>query len=392
MQFPFISNNPKKIFAVFDVGSDSVGASIVQYISPNDPPKILKTFREDIIFRENLDFMIFMDDMIKTLKLVAFDVSLAGVGTISDIHIVLSSPWYVSENRHVFVSEPKPFIFNDKLSNDIFNKEIAKLKKDHHDKYGGNLDALNIVEKEIVQVSLNGYPVDNPIGKKATQVDMNILITLSSGVAMDTIKNSLESVFHSIPLYFHSNISSLYIVIREKYHNMNAYTIVDIGGEVTDVCIVDNGIPKNIISFPYGRQNVYRDLMKILKKNKAEISSLLSLYIDDTLESKEKSKITTALQTVEKSWVDEFENAFRSIPEPKMLPNSVFLVVNKDIHQIFLDLFNQKNSFIYKVFKNNCNIVGLQGPDFLGLCKIGDGVCDSMLMIQALSVRRKYIK
>ncbi|MEY2672041.1 MAG: hypothetical protein RL687_458, partial [Candidatus Parcubacteria bacterium] len=154
MQFPFFQKDQNKIVAIFDVGSDSIGVAIVQYLSPNDPPKILKSFREDIIFRDQLDFIVFMDDMVKTLKNVALNVVSSGVGTISDIHIVLSSPWYVSENRHIVVSEKTPFVFTEKISNSLIKKEIAKLKKIHHEKYGGNLDDFQIIEQEVVQVSL----------------------------------------------------------------------------------------------------------------------------------------------------------------------------------------------------------------------------------------------
>lgn len=392
MYFPFTKSNSRKIVAIFDVGSDSIGAVIVQYPSPDQPPKILKTFREDIIFRDNLDFVVFMDDMIKTLKLVTLRASLSGVGTIDDIHIVLSSPWYVSENRHLFVLEPNPFIFTDKLSNDLVNKEIEKIKKTNHDKYGGNLDSIDIIEKEIIQVSLNGYVTADPLGKKASQVDINMLVTFSSGTCLKLIKDCFYSVFHDIPLYFHSNMSSLFLVIREKYSKMDDYLILDIGGELTDIFIIEDGIPKNILSFPCGRQSIYRELKKETKKSRAELVSLFSLYLDGALESKEKEKFNVALEKARKSWILEFESAISSIPEPRMIPNSIILLINKDIHPWFFSMFSERNESIYRIFKNDCNVLGLNGPDFLGLCKIQDGNCDPMLMIQVLSVKKKYIK
>lgn len=392
MQFPFISNNSKKIVAIFDVGSDSIGVSIVKYPSADEAPKILKTFREEIIFRDQLDFMIFMDDMIKTLKLVAFRASLSGVGSISDIHIVLSSPWYVSENRHIVTSERSPFIFTDKISNELMVKEIDKLKKLHHDKYGGNLDGFNILEKEIVQVSLNGYPVSDPIGKRTSSVDMNMIVTLSSSNCLSLIKDSISSAFHEAPLYFHSNMSSVFLVIREKYEEMSSYLILDVGGEITDVIIVDGGIPKTILSFPYGRQSLYRELKKELKKSRSEVASIFSLYLGDSLENSEQIKMEKVLLKIQESWAREFENSLMSIPEPRMIPNSVFLVMNKDVHPFFFKMFAEKNDLIYKIFKNDCNVLGLSGPDFLGVCKIEDGDCDPMMMIQALVVKRKYIK
>jgi cell division ATPase FtsA len=187
-------------------------------------------------------------------------------------------------------------------------------------------------------------------------------------------------------------MSSLFIVIREKYLKMSSYLILDLGGEITDVFIVDEGIPKNIISFPYGRQSLYRDLKKELNKNRAETMSLFSLYMDGSLEDKQKIVLEKALYEVQKSWAHEFEIALMSIPEPRMIPNSVFLVMNKDVHPMFFKMFAEKNELVYKIFKNDCNVLGLNGPDFLGLCRVNDGLCDPMLMIQALSVKRKYIK
>ncbi|MCX6756376.1 MAG: hypothetical protein NTX85_03475 [Candidatus Nomurabacteria bacterium] len=392
MQFSFLKKDTKKIVAIFDIGSDSVGGSLVDFSSDTKKiPKIIKSYRQDIPFQDKLDFGVFMDDMIRTLKDVSNHIATSGAGAPDKISIILSSPWYLSETRHILFEEKYPFVFKDGLLKKILSQESHKIKKVHEKLYGEDENGVIIIGKDIVQVKLNGYVVADPIDKKTKSVEMDMILTLASKKCIKSIEDVIKSTFHEIPFYFSSAMSSLYLTARDKYHNTDSFMIVDVGGEVTDVSIILDGIPKNIISFPFGRQTFFRYLKKWLNKDVKEIESLFSMYQEGTLESKEREKMDKALSPIRKMWSEDLIEAIKTIPEPKIIPSAVFILMNKDVHSWFLSIFSEKNTDLSGLFKNECEVVGLMGADFLGYCKVEDGPCDPMIMMEAMTIKRKDI-
>lgn len=392
MQFSFLKKETRKIVAVFDIGSDSIGGSLVDFSSdPQKIPKIIKSYRKDIPFKDKIEFNLFMDDMIKTLNDVVVNISTSGVAAPDKISVILSSPWYISESRHVVYEEKYPFVFSEKVSNKILNQELYKIKKNHEKIYGEGDNGVSVIGKEIIQVKLNGYIINEPINKKTKSVEMNMILTLASNNCIDSINHVIKSNFHEIPLQINSAMSSLYLSVRDKYHNIDSFMIVDIGGEVTDISIVLDGIPKNIISFPFGRQTFFRYLKKWLDKDISETRSMFLMYQDGNLSAKEKEKMDKALEPIKKIWSEDLIEILKKIPEPRIIPSALFVLINKDVHSWFLSIFSEKNSTVSSLFKNECEVVGLMGPDFLGYCKVEDGPCDPMIMMEALTIKRKDI-
>lgn len=385
MQFSFLKKTSGEYIAIIDVGSDSVGISIVEM---SDIPRIIKTYREDIPFKDQIDFSVFTEEMMRTLKNVCQKMSLSGAPTPKRISIVLSSPWYISEARRINFEDKHSFVFSEKMSEKILNQEISLIKKNHEKIYGEGRNGIVIINKDILQVKLNGYTVSDPIGKKARSVDMDMVITMISNNLYHLMRNTLNPIFHDIPQTFSSSMSSLYITTREKYHNIDSFIIIDIGGEVTDISVVLEDIPRNLASFPFGRQTFFRYLKKWLNKDIEETKSLFSMYQDGSLSNEEKDKMEKALSPIRKIWLEDLALSLRKIPEPRIIPSAVFFLVNREVHSWFLESFTEKNTPVSVLFKNESEVVGLMGPDFLGYCKVQDGVCDPLIMMEALAIRR----
>ena len=238
---------------------------------------------------------------------------------------------------------------------------------------------------------MNGYVVSNPINKKTRSVEMDMILTIASKKCIESVESVMQSAFHGIPFYFSSAMSSVYLTVRDKYHDTDSFMVVDVGGEVTDISIILDGIPKNIISFPFGRQTFFRHLKKWLNKDIHEVASLFSMYQEGTLDSKERIKMEKALNPIKKIWAEHLIDAIGTIPEPKIIPSAVFMLMNKDVHSWFFSLFSEKNTDLSELFKNEYEVVGLMGPDFLGYCKVEDGPCDPMIMMEAMTIKRKDI-
>lgn len=384
------SPKKEKLVAIFDIGSGSVGGALVKI--PKDGvslPTIVKSTRTDIVTRKEIDFDLFLKDMILALGFASRSLYQSKLGAPDEIVCTLASPWYISETRLIKMSKEHSFLFSKKTIDDLAQKEIASLDALYKGKYGDVESVPEVIEHPILGISLNGYLVDDPIGKKTRSIEMNMVISLSPKMCLDQIRETLSKSFHHTPVSFSSFIMSSYISVRDRYMNHDSYLLMDIGGEITDVAIISKGILKDSLSFPYGRKSLLRDISKKLNIELRDASEIFSLFTKGVISEKEKAKLEPVLNTIEKSWGNSFRESIASLPRTLTLPNAMFLTIDPDVRDWFVKVVNN-NEYIGSMVPNKkFTLVTLDGPEFLNMCNLKNSTCDPFLMIEAISVTRK---
>ncbi len=384
------SKKKEKIIAIFDIGSGSVGGALVRIPSDNkNLPVIIKSNRTDIVNRKEVDFNLFLDDMILALGFTSQNLYQSMLGSPDEIFCVLASPWYLSETRMIKMSKETSFVFTKKIVNNLLEKEIEKLNKDFKEKYSEVESSSEVIEHPIVGISLNGYQVEDPLGKRTRSIEMNMIISLSPKICLDKITETISKSFHSIPVSFTSFMVASYISVRDKYMNHDSYLILDIGGEVTDIGIVYKGVLKESLSFPYGRKTLYRNISKTLNIELRDAVEIFSLYNKNTLSDKEKVRLLPVLESIKSSWNKSFQECINTLPRTLTLPNVMFLTIDADIKDWFVKIINSEDYIQSMVLNKKFTIVTLDGPEFLNMCNVKDGPCDPFLMIEAISASRR---
>ena len=384
------SSKKEKLVAIFDIGSGSVGGMLVSI--PKDGkslPTIIKSTRTDIVTRKELDFNLFLKDMILALGFATRALYQSKLGAPDEIVCVLASPWYISETRLIKTSKERSFIFTKKMIDELIQKEITSLDILYKGKYGDVESAPEVIEHPILGISLNGYSVNDPIGKRTRSIEMNMVISLSPKSCLDQIKETLSKTFHHTPVSFSSFIVSAYIAVRDRYMNHEAYLLLDIGGEVTDVAIISKGVLRDSLSFPYGRKSLLRDISNKLKIELRDATEIFSLFNKGVISSKEEIKLKPVLEIIGKSWGDSFRESINTLPRTLTLPNAIFLTIDPDVKDWFVKVINNEEYIQSMVPNKKFALVALDGPEFLNMCNINNSTCDPFLMIEAISVTRK---
>lgn len=390
MGFLFSSKKKDKLVAIFDIGSGSVGGALVRIPALGDKlPTIIKSTRTDIVTRKELDFNLFLKDMILALGFVSKSLSQSKLGAPDEIVCVLASPWYISETKLIKMRKEHSFIFTKKIVDELILKEITSLNTLYKNKYGEVESTPEIIEHPIVGVALNGYHVDLPIGKKTNSIEIDMVISLSPKLCLDKIKETISKSFHSIPVSFSSFIVATYIAVRDKYMNHDSYLLLDIGGEVTDVGIVTKGILKASLSFPYGKKTLFREICKKLKIELRDAYEIFSLFNKETLSEKEKKKLLPILDSIEKSWGKSFKECINTLPRTLTLPNAMFLTIDSDVKNWFVKVINNEEYIQSMVPNKKFTLVTLDGIEFLNMCNVKNSPCDPFLMIEAINTMRK---
>lgn len=390
MLFPFLFKNKEKLIAIFDIGSGSVGGAIVRiFTDGKTPPVIIKSSRTDIKVRTSFDFSTFMKDMSVALDATVKDLYNKKIGAPHEVYCVLASPWYLSLTRTIKFKEDKQFIVNRKLVNNLVNQEITKLNDSFKEKYSNFESLPEMIENHTMSILLNGYQVNEPFGRKCKSIEMDMAISLSPKLCLDSIRNTISKTFHHPVINFSSFTIDSYIAIKNKYIIPDSYLLLDVSGEITDVGIVTKGVLKSIISFPFGKNTFYKYISTKLGIELRDARELFGLYCQGTLSLEFKKKVMPLFKSVSNSWAEAFKKSVETLPRVLTLPSTIFLTADNDMKNWFKDVLEQEENIIEMFSEHKCHVVTLNGREFLDLCDIKDCDCDPFLMIEAISISRK---
>ena len=391
MRFFSAPKQEEQLIAMFGIGSGSVGGALVKFTQDRKGewhPHIIEQARTPISFQREVDFDTFFKDMITALTATAQKIYDAKKGAPSRIFCTLASPWYVSETRLIHLEKQAPFTFTQKMMDEMISTELKNINEKYQKRYGNLNVAPRLIESKILHNTLNGYKIQNPIGKKAKTLDMNLFVSVSPKICTDKIEESLKKVFHNTPVSYSSFILSLFLVARDRYISADSFLVIDINGEVSDIGIVENDILTSTISLPLGKNHIIRKIAETLNKSESDARTMFSMMIANTLEKSVGEKLAPILLSVKEEWSALFRNAIFSLPKTTVLPNLIFLVSDTDVASWFGAILKEEEYNKYKAVNKNFTVITIDGPQLIDLCKIDDGDCDQFLMVEAIALAK----
>jgi len=384
----------ERLVAIFDIGSGSVGGAMVRIpLDHKSIPTIIKSVHSnEININGELDFNALLRGMISALSLTANSLYNKKIGAPEEIYCILASPWYLSETRIIKMTRDTSFTFSKHLANELIQREISNLKEVYKDKYRSVDGSPEIIEQQIMAVFLNGYKIDFPLGTLCKSVQIDMAISLAPALCLNKMRETLSKTFHHKDVNFSSFPLSTYLAVRDKYVNEESYLLLDISGEVTDVGIVTGGILKTVLSFPFGKKTFFNYMCSKLDIELRDAKELFKLYSQDNLSTELKNKVTPLFKSIENSWGEAFRQCISTLPRTLLLPNTIFLTADNDIKNWFADVLRNEKYTQSVIFDRECNVITLDGPEFLNMCNVKEGPCDPFLMIEAISIMRKTVK
>ena len=256
-------------------------------------------------------------------------------------------------------------------------------------KYSEVDNSFELMEHHIMDVSLNGYKVTTPIGMHSKSIEMNMIVSLSSKICLDKIRETLSKLFHHTPVSFSSFMLASYLAVRERYVSPDSYLLLDVGGEITEVGIVSKGILMSSLSFPFGKKTFYRYICTKLNISIRDAKELFNLFISGSLSEKRREAVLPLFNSIEKSWGEAFRQCVNTLPHSLALPSTIFLTADDDIRKWFADTINKEEYSPTLITKYKSEVITLEGPEFLNMCNVSNGTCDPFLIIEAIAVARK---
>jgi len=226
------------------------------------------------------------------------------------------------------------------LLDDLVSKEqhsFEKLVKEGDSSPTFDHDA-EMIEKKMIQVSLNGYPTHNPYNKKAHQIETAFCMSFVPADIMEKINRAVEKTFNFRKVTPHSFALLSYSAIRNMFHTERDFISLDVHGELTDVLIVKNNLLVHTFSFPFGTHTLIRKASSVLNMTPTIVESYLKMHTLGKIDDMTRAKIEPVLTLIQKEWLSAFSSAYGALPDKIVLPHTFFIVTDTDLETLFANI------------------------------------------------------
>lgn len=302
----FFNKSQKKVGLAFDIGTASVSAALFELRGDDPRPHVLKVFRKFYTASLKRDASHFSKSTVGQFSAILKDVDTELKGVMPEIYVIgLSSIFYLGKTEHIYEKRPKPRVVTQADTASFINQGQQKFLADI-----GHGDVV-IIEEVLMRSFLNGYRVDQPTGKSAEEIESWIHFAGTSRELYDTFTSVIKSSRPDAKIRFSTFPITTWLLMQELLAPEHSAIIVDIGGELTEVTFLVDGVITEIVSLPFGVLNILLRISELERIDLDNALSLLKAYTGNTLTPEASAKLRGIIKKEMKSWEEVFERIWQ---------------------------------------------------------------------------------
>lgn len=335
--------------AVFDISSSSVaGAHVLAPKSESSTTtkvSLLASSRTLFEPKEDITIDRFVDSTMTGLQSLITTLQKADAHRPESIHVLLASPWFVSQTRTIIYKKEESFVCTEKLVDSLIEKEIAFIMEHDMGRFGAMGKEGIIIEKQISLVKLNGYTTAKPFGKKAQSLELFLIVTVSPKIIIEKFKEQLQRGYPHTPVQFTTSPYATFIVTRDFLQSPKEAMIIDIGEEITDIACIKDELFLYQQSFPVGIYQMYRTLSQAGHTSIAESHALVESFRLGKLSASMTSATQKALEDFGDIWKRALQESIDTSAYAVKLPETIY-TISDDAFVAFFGSILQNDAFI----------------------------------------------
>ncbi len=391
--FSNISKTQKdeKYNLIIDISSESIGASFVR-IKEGQKPHIINTIRHQIPFQEKVSVKRLISLLKETLDIVLDDLIKKGNKIYPEkVIIALASPWCASQTRIVEISEENEFEITEELFEEIVEKEEKNYLSEIQSNSQGEKLQIEIIESNIIDIKVNGYNVEKPIGIKTKNLRLSIHVTSSQTLIINTIKDLILKRWIKVKYKFISFIYSSFNVIKDKLSKETSFLIVNVSGEVTDLSLIIDDVIISSISFPYGFHAFLRSVSKELSLVSEAAYSEIKLYNSSKLSKDRIDQISSILDKTASNWSSVLKTSIKQLTKYKIIPKNIYIISSNEYLNLLEYSINERSGEIMGENKDNFKVTKLDETLLLGFVSQENKECEDLFIYVTIIMLEKLI-
>ncbi|RLC37682.1 hypothetical protein DRH29_01130 [candidate division Kazan bacterium] len=208
----------------------------------------------------------------------------------------------------------------------IQQRSSEKLRSSLSEKFLEDHPDIELIHASVVDVQMDGYVVENPIGFQGKRLSLTIFNAYVPTVYMGILQNLAQELNLNILAVAAQPYGLSKLFVNNDLRSDNPEGIfIDIGGGTTDLVVLKNGGMEGIQSFALGGDAFTRNLKKVLGGSLEKAEKIKIDYANDLLDKRSTKKISESLMADARIWLSGVEIALKEFHELKILPSKIYL-------------------------------------------------------------------
>ncbi|XKT75027.1 MAG: hypothetical protein ACJKSS_02570 [Patescibacteria group bacterium UBA2103] len=256
-----------------------------------------------------------------------------GVRHVDDVVVSIGSPW----QRTILRSHTQKFEKGKRIT----QGDLEEAQKKIEGALGIDPATTVLVDHSIIEVLINGYQTQSPIGKRAQRMSV---LGLGSAVPIsvyDKITTHLGKTFNKKSMKVWSSPALNYVVLRDLFPHEPDFLAGVVTGEATDLLLVKKGVLTGVATALEGVHSVTRAIGRACSSVPAEeINDLVSA---GALHPKTVEEVKSAERTAKDDWARSIVSALADLSRKYALPQTFFILADFSCRDIFAEILKRQD-------------------------------------------------
>lgn len=249
----------------------------------------------------------------------------------------------------------------------------AKAKKQITLELGGKDLEIRLINSALVGITIDGYPVTNPVGFQGKEVVVQLYTAFAPLIHIGALERTAQELDLDLLAVAAEPFAVARSVIGDDQNaTMNAI-LMDVGGGTTDIAVINEGGVQGTKMFGIGGRAYTRSVERAMDVSFEEAEELkLGLSTNKILKAK-RVQTETALAKTANVWISGVELALDEFSSLDHLPNRVLLCGGGSSLDILFDELKNSNWFTKLPFTKKPIIQHIHPDQVVGIVdKTGD--------------------
>ncbi len=256
------------------------------------------------------------------------------VSDISRVNVSLSAPWFEGKTIISHFSEPKEFKVTKKMLDAALENEIKIV-------CGEDKELVTILESDILNSTINGYTIANPVGKVASSLSLSGYVSYTKTSIVSFIQEIISDYFHYVDeIYIKSEPTVLLSAALEEAQKMAwpaDFAVIRVNEILTHIQIVRNRHIKTLGTVPIGLHLILKGISESCAVTLEVAQNVLDLYLQQKLEDKFSQKLANVVDSTLENWRIGIKEFSASTLDSGRFPTHVFLSSPTVVSQALYD-------------------------------------------------------
>lgn len=229
------------------------------------------------------------------------------------------------------MSKEKPFSVSRSLLKELTDSEVEAFTNDPvvSEELAGS--ELVILERQVMEIRLNGYETAQPYGKETTSLRAELFISVMPERVRDDITAAIRSAFSVREVVFSSFPVASFQVMRNLEHTPGNFMLCDVNGEFTELSLVEDDVLVQTVTVPTGKRTLLRAMAEETGSFPDEILSLLEAARE------QKTQLSPGLTQARKKaghiWIKALRAAIAELAPSSVVPKTMYLTADPEIEK-----------------------------------------------------------